>query len=223
MKTKVHAPRSPSALFDPLERGKVFLEVHIQNMMQDPMWIERMDFECADGWNALDANRIRGSTPSETVPLFSGSMSLFQPHTVRQYTYILSPTTVPTFFVPPQSGSSVPLGRLDISWRTQFGEPGRLLTSVSAPVTFALTRIYLFPPDALPQNPSAVSTSASTSTDTDTGTTAPCDPPTSVRHPPLPAACEHSVFKSALSSVTASPVPTYFPEFGDSSTGLSVP
>lgn len=52
------------------------------------------------------------------------------PQDMRQYIYILSPTVVPSFPAAHPPGSVIPLGRLDISWRSSFGEPGRLLTSV---------------------------------------------------------------------------------------------
>ncbi|KIJ60596.1 hypothetical protein HYDPIDRAFT_98329 [Hydnomerulius pinastri MD-312] len=132
VKTKVHTPKSPSALLHSLEREKVFLEVHIQNMTQEPMWFDRMEFECVEGWSAVDANRVSKTDDSGTktqLQLFSGSMALMQPQAVRQYIYILSPATIPSFPVPLQPGVVIPLGRLDISWRSQFGEPGRLLTS----------------------------------------------------------------------------------------------
>ncbi|KAF9228765.1 DUF974-domain-containing protein [Gyrodon lividus] len=132
VKTKVHTSKSPSALLHPLERDKIFLEVHIQNMTQETMWFDRMELECAEGWSAVDANHMIGADDSRgaKLPLFSGSMALMQPQAIRQYIYILSPTTVPTFPISHQPGTIVPLGRLDISWRSQFGEPGRLLTSM---------------------------------------------------------------------------------------------
>ena len=114
-----------------IEREKVFLEVHIQNLTQDAMWLQRMHFESTDGWKVVDANvgDIAGKEPGES--LFSGSMALMQPQDMRQYIYILTPTTIPVFPVTHTPGAVIPLGRLDISWRSSFGEPGRLLTSVS--------------------------------------------------------------------------------------------
>ncbi|KAG1842662.1 DUF974-domain-containing protein [Suillus subalutaceus] len=97
---------------------KGFLEVHIQNLTQDAMWFERMKFECAEGWSVVDANTTGDDKDQR---LFSGSTALMQPQAIRQYIYILTPTS---------SSSVIPLGRLDISWRSQFGEPGRLLTSM---------------------------------------------------------------------------------------------
>ncbi|KAJ6547151.1 hypothetical protein B0H19DRAFT_1164229 [Mycena capillaripes] len=127
VKTKVHAPRSPSALMSSLEREKVFLEVHIQNLTTETMWFERMRFECAEGWDVVDGNLI---DVDREESIFSGSTALMQPQDMRQYIYILnrqSTTLAPVVHAP---GSIIPLGRLDISWRSSYGEPGRLLTSM---------------------------------------------------------------------------------------------
>lgn len=138
VKTKVHTPRSPSALMTSSEREKVFLEVHIQNITQDAMWFERMEFECAEGWIVVDANM---TDDDKNQSLFSGLMALMQPQAIRQYIYILTPTSSFSFPVIHPPGSVIPLGRLDISWRSQFGEPGRLLTSM-------LSRRFPGPPPA---------------------------------------------------------------------------
>jgi hypothetical protein len=67
----------------------------------------------------------------EKDTIFSGSMSLMQPQDIRQYIYILQPVASPGSPVIHEPGTIIPLGRLDLSWRSAFGEPGRLLTSVS--------------------------------------------------------------------------------------------
>ncbi|KAF8803619.1 DUF974-domain-containing protein [Phlegmacium glaucopus] len=128
VKTKVHSPKSSSALLSTVEREKIFLEVHIQNLTQDAICFERMRLECTDGWAVVDGNVLRAGDDERSI--FSGSMALMQPQDVRQYMYILTPTSIdlsPTVHVP---GSIIPLGRLDISWKSSFGEPGRLLTSM---------------------------------------------------------------------------------------------
>ena len=128
MKTKVHPPKSPSALLSTVEREKIFLEVHIQNLTQDPICFERMSLECTDGWATVDGNVLHVGDDEQSM--FSGSMALMQPQDIRQYIYILTPTSLellPAVHVP---GSIIPLGRLDISWKSSFGEPGRLLTSM---------------------------------------------------------------------------------------------
>ncbi|OBZ75869.1 Trafficking protein particle complex subunit 13, partial [Grifola frondosa] len=129
VKTKVHLPRAPTALLSRTDREKVFLEVHIQNLTQDAMWLERMHFECTEGWAVQDANLIEETGTGEKEYLFKGPTALMQPQDLRQYIYVMSPkilTLLPTTYPP---GSIISLGRLDISWRSSFGEPGRLITS----------------------------------------------------------------------------------------------
>lgn len=128
VKTKVHIPKSPTALMSRTEREKVFLEVHIQNLTQEPMRFERLQFEPVDGWTALDGNTIDRKTPPGTI--ISAPTSLIQPQDTFQYAYILLPAIIPSFPSKPAPGSVIPLGRLDMAWRSTFGEPGRLLTSV---------------------------------------------------------------------------------------------
>lgn len=125
MKTKVHAPRSPSALLSLTERDKVFLEVHIQNLTHDPIWFENMHLECVDDWQVEDANMDH-----DRQNLFSGSNALMQPQDMRQYIYILLPTTPRLDPVSHAPGTIIPLGRLELIWRSSYGEPGRLLTSM---------------------------------------------------------------------------------------------
>ncbi|KAH9180375.1 DUF974-domain-containing protein [Lactarius sanguifluus] len=118
VKTKVHVPRSPSAQLSAKERTKVFLEVHIQNLTSEPMWFERIVFEPAPEWDVQDTNLL----PDGQRTLFSGPMAMMQPQDTRQ------PIRPPSH-AQHAPGTILPLGRLDISWRSSFGEPGRLLTS----------------------------------------------------------------------------------------------
>lgn len=131
VKTKVHSARSPSALFSPTEREKVFLEVHIQNLTQDAIYFERMRLECTDEWETVDANMLPDPDNSKgQTSIFSGNMTLMKPQDTRQYLYILTPKVPDLSPSGPAPGSVIPLGRLDILWRSHFGEPGRLLTSM---------------------------------------------------------------------------------------------
>ncbi|KAG7092195.1 hypothetical protein E1B28_008563 [Marasmius oreades] len=128
VKTKVHTPRSPSALSRPEEREKIFLEVHIQNTAPDPIWFERLRFEAVEEWNVQETESA--NQEHESGGLFSGSIALMQPQDMRQYIYTLSPTVTPLEPIIHAPGTTLPLGRLDLSWRSSFGEPGRLLTSM---------------------------------------------------------------------------------------------
>lgn len=132
MKTKVHVPRAPSALLSKSEREKVFLEVHIQNMTTESLWFEAIKFECVDGWLFEDANITTDSV--DRVNIFEGDAAMMHPQDLRQYLYILSrkDDARPSIPVVHPPGTVIPLGRLDISWRSPFGGPGRLLTSVRA-------------------------------------------------------------------------------------------
>ncbi len=128
VKTKVHVPRSPTALLSATEREKIFLEVHIQNLTQHAIYFERMRLECTDAWKAVDSNFLPDDNGTD-ASIFSGSMALLQPQDMRQYVYILLPKDQELTPIVHAPGSIIPLGRLDISWRSSFGEPGRLLTS----------------------------------------------------------------------------------------------
>ncbi|CAA7267990.1 unnamed protein product [Cyclocybe aegerita] len=128
VKTKIHSPKSPSALLSPVDREKIFLEVHIQNLTQDAIRFERMRLECTENWEAIDANIISSGGFEKSI--FSDTTTLMQPQDMRQYVYILTPKVIDLFPTTHPPGSIIPLGRLDISWRSSFGEPGRLLTSM---------------------------------------------------------------------------------------------
>lgn len=140
MKTKVHVPRSPTASMSSWERDKLFLEVHIQNLTQSPLWFEKIQLEPVDGWKVDDGNFLSSPNVSgksqnpKPLIIFSGSIAVMQPQDIRQYIYIMTPRTSASSRVQftPAPGAIVPLGRLDISWRSSMGEPGRLLTSVSS-------------------------------------------------------------------------------------------
>ncbi|KAI0029736.1 hypothetical protein K488DRAFT_55711 [Vararia minispora EC-137] len=129
VKTKVHVPKSPAGMLSRDERDKVFLEVHIQNTTPEPMSFERIFLEPAPGWIVEDVNFGLGPSDSRELLLF-GPMAMMQPQDARQYIYILKPVEPSEFFVQPVPGAVIPLGRLDLSWRSTFGEPGRLLTSM---------------------------------------------------------------------------------------------
>ncbi|KAL1747003.1 hypothetical protein HDZ31DRAFT_32934 [Schizophyllum fasciatum] len=142
VKTKVHTPKSPSAQLSKSERDKIFLEVHIQNLTPEPLWFERMLLDPVDGWDVEDTNL--GS--DEENGIFTGSTALMGPQDMRQYIYIMSPQSPPRIPVVHSPGSIIPLGRLDIAWRSSFGEPGRLLTSM-------LSRRIPLPPAPPPAAP----------------------------------------------------------------------
>ncbi|CEL55781.1 UPF0533 protein [Rhizoctonia solani AG-1 IB] len=133
VRTKVHIPRSPSALLNRNERNKVFLEVHVQNLTVKPLYFEKIQFECAEGWVLADATpKAISNTESESSPGSKTNETSLRSQDTRQYLYILTPTpaATPSFPISYPPGTIIALGRLDMSWRSSFGEPGRLLTSM---------------------------------------------------------------------------------------------
>ncbi|KAG0046691.1 hypothetical protein BGZ83_008117 [Gryganskiella cystojenkinii] len=136
--------------------GLVVLEALIQNMSGVTMWMERMRFEVADAFTVQDLNVVieddedviaekelpdhgqkekgkhfgnqghekPSSTAGAVVNIF-GEHDYFAPNDVRQYLYVLTPKPGKELL----AKSTNVLGKMDILWRTQFGETGRLHTS----------------------------------------------------------------------------------------------
>jgi len=111
VKTKVHVPQSVTALMSPTEKDKVFLEVHIQNVTHEPMWFERLRFEPVEGLVAIDGNVYQPVGTTTPNSIFSDWTALMHPSDVRQYLYIISPTSPTPSWSAPAAGSIVPLGK----------------------------------------------------------------------------------------------------------------
>lgn len=112
VKTKVHTSHeSATALMSPTEKDKVYLEIHIQNVTQEPMWFERLRFEPVEGLVATDGNVYQPAGSTTQHSIFSGWSALMQPSDVRQYMYVISPTSPIPSWSAPAAGSVVPLGR----------------------------------------------------------------------------------------------------------------
>ncbi|ESK88422.1 hypothetical protein Moror_14744 [Moniliophthora roreri MCA 2997] len=210
VKTKVHAPRSPSALLRPEERDKVFLEVHIQNLAPDPIWFERMRFESVEGWDVKDTDGVDKDRVTEEDGLFSGSAALMQPQDMRQHIYILHPKSPPLEPVNHAPGTIIPLGRLDISWRSSYGEPGRLLTSMLSRRIPLPPQTTQTPASALPpylKRQSASSSTPSRPRSPQLPQSRPSSPPPSQR----PGSPFRSRPQSVTTARTQSPPPTPHP------------
>ncbi|KAG8831583.1 hypothetical protein FRC17_002899 [Serendipita sp. 399] len=174
VKTKVHLPRSPTALLSRQERAKVFLEVHIQNLTLFPMWFEHLEFRPVDGWVSTEENMLDDTNVLVGEAPIYGPKVMVQPQDTFQYLYTLIPSNISLFPTKEVPGSVIPLGRLDVAWRTTFGEPGRLLTSMlsrKVPVPVVQPAPSALPPHvqraishiSRPQSPSVAPSSPSTS------------------------------------------------------------
>ncbi|KAF8644116.1 hypothetical protein AX16_008645 [Volvariella volvacea WC 439] len=127
VKTKVHTPRPSSGCHTLSERDKIFLEIHVQNHTANSLYFEKFQFVPTEDWVVISTSDLNSA---------DSTINLMQPQDVQQHLYILSPQQSP--LTTPTSDLLIGLGRLDLSWRSSFGEPGRLLTStlfrrISAP------------------------------------------------------------------------------------------
>ncbi|EPS73866.1 hypothetical protein M569_00885, partial [Genlisea aurea] len=109
-------------------KDTTFLEACIENHTKSNLYMDQVEFEPAQQWSATvlksadlssERNFLMGETYKEPILIRSGGG-------IYNYLYQLklsSPETVQSRFV----GNNV-LGKLQITWRTNLGEPGRLQT-----------------------------------------------------------------------------------------------
>nr|CAG8512124.1 15117_t:CDS:2 [Entrophospora candida] len=118
--------------------GTIFLEVLIQNVSKRNMYLEKMNFEPNEIFNYKDFNYVNNIDESnqskdlikksiDSIPeSIFGDGSYLNPQDIRQYLYMLTPK--PTID-DKTARSTTALGKLDIVWRSNLGETGRLQTS----------------------------------------------------------------------------------------------
>ncbi|XP_015192808.1 trafficking protein particle complex subunit 13 isoform X2 [Lepisosteus oculatus] len=104
---------------------EVFLEAQIQNITTSPMFMEKVSLEPSMMYNVTELNSV--STGEEGISTF-GKMSYLQPLDTRQYLYCLKPKPEFAEKAGVIKGVTV-IGKLDIVWKTNLGERGRLQTS----------------------------------------------------------------------------------------------
>ncbi|KAF9964879.1 hypothetical protein BGZ70_005794 [Mortierella alpina] len=118
--------------------GLVMLEAMVQNVSGVTMWMERMRFEPTDVFTIKDLNVVieeddsgdgqetesKEVKPGSAASIF-GEHDYFAPNDIRQYLYVLTPKPGKEML----ARTTNVLGKMDILWRSQFGETGRLQTS----------------------------------------------------------------------------------------------
>uniref|UniRef100_A0A671SWE6 Trafficking protein particle complex subunit 13 n=1 Tax=Sinocyclocheilus anshuiensis TaxID=1608454 RepID=A0A671SWE6_9TELE len=104
---------------------EVFLEAQIQNITTSPMFMEKVSLEPSMMYNVTELNSVSSSSESEST---FGRMSYLQPLDTRQYLYCLKPKPEFAEKAVVIKGVTV-IGKLDIVWKTNLGERGRLQTS----------------------------------------------------------------------------------------------
>ncbi|XP_034815920.1 trafficking protein particle complex subunit 13 isoform X6 [Pan paniscus] len=122
---KVLKPLDVKTKFYNAETDEVFLEAQIQNMTTSPMFMEKVSLEPSIMYNVTELNSV--SQAGECVSTF-GSRAYLQPMDTRQYLYCLKPKNEFAEKAGIIKGVTV-IGKLDIVWKTNLGERGRLQTS----------------------------------------------------------------------------------------------
>lgn len=103
---------------------EVYLEAGVQNITSGPLCLERVELEPSPFFSVTPMNTLA----QESNSLVFGRMNVVNPHDTRQYLYCLKPK--------PEARMNLSLlrqataiGKLDIVWRTNMGDRGRLQTS----------------------------------------------------------------------------------------------
>lgn len=104
---------------------EVFLEAQIQNITTSPMFMEKVSLEPSIMYNVTELNSVNQA--GECISTF-GSRGYLQPMDTRQYLYCLKPKKEFAEKAGIIKGVTV-IGKLDIVWKTNLGERGRLQTS----------------------------------------------------------------------------------------------
>ncbi|XP_020862943.1 trafficking protein particle complex subunit 13 isoform X6 [Phascolarctos cinereus] len=104
---------------------EVFLEAQIQNITTSPMFMEKVSLEPSMMYNVVELNTVKQVGEGEST---FGSRTYLQPLDTRQYLYCLKPKQEFAEKAGIIKGVTV-IGKLDIVWKTNLGERGRLQTS----------------------------------------------------------------------------------------------
>ncbi|XP_077318766.1 trafficking protein particle complex subunit 13 isoform X3 [Lithobates pipiens] len=124
-KFQVLKPLDVKTKFYNAETDEVFLEAQIQNITTSPMFMEKVSLEPSIMYNVTELNSV--VTNGEGLSTF-GTKTYLQPLDTRQYLYCLKPKPEFAEKAGVIKGVTV-IGKLDIVWKTNLGERGRLQTS----------------------------------------------------------------------------------------------
>uniref|UniRef100_A0A8C8CM73 Trafficking protein particle complex subunit 13 n=1 Tax=Oncorhynchus tshawytscha TaxID=74940 RepID=A0A8C8CM73_ONCTS len=124
-KFQVLKPLDVKTKFYNAETDEVFLEAQIQNITTSSMFMEKVSLEPSMMYSVAELNTVE--TEDEGTSTF-GKMSYLQPMDTRQYLYCLKPKPEFAEKAGIIKGVTV-IGKLDIVWKTNLGERGRLQTS----------------------------------------------------------------------------------------------
>ncbi|KAJ8957639.1 hypothetical protein NQ318_017528 [Aromia moschata] len=121
-KIMVLKPLDVKTKFYNAENDDVYLEAQVQNITTGPICLEKV---------ALDASHLFNVTSLNEMPTgksIFGKTTILQPQAICQFLYCLSPSEKLSSDLKSLSGATN-IGKLDIVWRSNLGERGRLQTS----------------------------------------------------------------------------------------------
>lgn len=120
-KFEVMKPLDVKTKFYNAESGDIYLEAQVHNITSGPIIFEQVSLESSQQFTVSSLNEVNG----ESV---FGEVTLLQPQESCQFLYWLKPKENMAKEVKPH-GPMRNIGKLDIVWRSNLGEKGRLQTS----------------------------------------------------------------------------------------------
>ncbi|XP_029639631.1 trafficking protein particle complex subunit 13 isoform X4 [Octopus sinensis] len=124
-KFQVLKPLDVKTKFYNAESDEVYLEAQIQNITPGPIFMDHVSLEPSVSYSVTKMNDI--DEDDKVYPVF-GKVNYLNSLDTRQYLYCLTPK--PEAYLESKVLKGVTnIGKLDITWRTNMGERGRLQTS----------------------------------------------------------------------------------------------
>lgn len=121
-KFEVMKPLDVKTKFYNAESEDVYLEAQVQNITSGPITLEQVSLESSQQFTVRSLNEI-----NDNVSVF-GEVTLLQPQESCQYLYCLTPRENISKDIKLLAAAKN-IGKLDIVWRSNLGEKGRLQTS----------------------------------------------------------------------------------------------
>ena len=128
-KFNVMKPLDVKTKFYNAESEDVFLEAQVQNITVGPLCLEKVGLDPSPMFKVTSLNQVidQQGNEQEAEHVF-GKYNYIQPQDSRQYLFCLTPRSdLKTNFK--QLKGATNIGKLDIIWRTNMGDRGRLQTS----------------------------------------------------------------------------------------------
>merc|ERR1712223_1843649 len=128
-KFNVMKPLDVKTKFYNAESEDVFLEAQVQNVTAGPLCLEKVGLDPSPMFKVTSLNQVieqNGNVQAEKHVF--GQYNYLQPHDSRQYLFCLTPKNELKSNYKQLRGATN-IGKMDIIWRTNMGDRGRLQTS----------------------------------------------------------------------------------------------